>query len=38
MTETNVDTAASKGLLAATKPYAEEIAFKSWWHVASTFV
>lgn len=39
MSDTNTaDAAASKRLLAATKPFAEEIPFKSWWHVASTFV
>ncbi len=32
------DIAANKRLFAATKPFAQEIPFKSWWYVASTFV
>jgi acyl-lipid omega-6 desaturase (Delta-12 desaturase) len=39
MSEENVDLAPeTKRLLSATKPFAEEIPFTSWWHVASTFV
>jgi acyl-lipid omega-6 desaturase (Delta-12 desaturase) len=37
MPESNIDITASKRLFAATKPFAEEIPSRSWWHVASTF-
>lgn len=37
MLDTHGDIAADKKLFAATKPFAQEVPFRSWWYVASTF-